>query len=140
MLICKEKLIEDLEAWQNRLGISPAEEAAKVLVKAFIDKVDTQPAADGKDINVTSKWIPVSERLPENEDEVHVTLTHTYDSIYRYRSIARYIKFDDGECHWCDNKYGYLECDKYSDGRGGNSSYKVIAWQPLPEAYDMRKG
>ena len=88
-----------------------------------------------KDINVPSKWIPVSERLPENEDEVHVTLTHTYDSIYRYRSNERHIKYDDGECHWCDNKYGYLEWDKYSDGRGGNSSYKVIAWQPLSEPY-----
>lgn len=134
-MISRKKLLEELEAWKERLGVSSPEVAAKIMIKAFIDKVNAQPEEDVTDINVGNKWIPVSERLPENADEVHVTLTHTYDSIYRYRSIARHIKFDDGECHWCDNKYGYLEWDKYSDGRGGNSSYKVIAWQPLSEPY-----
>lgn len=81
------------------------------------------------------RWIPVSERLPDTGTEVLVMLGYTYESDYTMYSIARNIIFEDGECHWCDNRYGYLEWDKYSDGRGGNSSYKVLAWQPLPEPF-----
>ncbi len=81
------------------------------------------------------QWIPCSERLPDTDVQVLVTLGYTYESDYTMYSIARYIHFENGECHWCDNFYGYLEWDKYSDGRGGDSSRKVIAWCPLQPAY-----
>lgn len=45
-MIDEKKLIEDLEAWKARCGITPAEEAAKVMIKAFIDKVKAFPKAD----------------------------------------------------------------------------------------------
>lgn len=90
---------------------------------------------DAHTIDIYGKWIPCSERLPDSGTEVLVTLGYTYESDYTMYSIARYIKFEDGECHWCDNRYGYLEWDKYSDGKGGNSRYKVVAWMPLPELY-----
>ena len=70
------------------------------------------------------EWIPAI-NPPDTGTEVLVELGHTYESEYTFYSIARYIRFDDGECHWCDNKYGYLEWGKYSDGRGGSSFYKV---------------
>lgn len=91
-----------------------------------------------EDAPVVHGWIPCSERLPDTGTEVLVTLGYTYESDYTMYSIARYIRFDDDECHWCDNRYGYLEWDKYSDGRGGNSSYKVIAWMPLPKLYSAK--
>ena len=83
----------------------------------------------------TLQWSPCSERLPDTDVQVLVTLGYTYESDYTMYSIARYIHFENGECHWCDNFYGYLEWDKYSDGRGGDSSRKVIAWCPLPPVY-----
>lgn len=78
-----------------------------------------------------SKWIDVKDRLPETDDYVLVVLAHTYEDDYREYSISRYIPFDDGS-HWKDSKHGYLEWERYSDGHGGSSSYKVISWMPIP--------
>ena len=78
-----------------------------------------------------AKWIDVNDRLPETADAVLVTLAHTNDDSCLYYSIAKCIPFDDGS-HWADSKRGYLEWDRYSDGHGGSSSYKVIAWMPIP--------
>lgn len=77
-------------------------------------------------------WISVSSgKLPENEERVWVVLTHTYEDEYIEYSVARYLKFENDECHWCEVQNGYLEWDKYSNGHGGSSFYKVIAWKPI---------
>lgn len=79
-------------------------------------------------------WIPVSERLPEDEKEYLVTLEKVYGTPEKLYGIANYLKFGDAG-YWNEKKYGYLEWDKYSDGRGGTMMYKVIAWKSLPEPY-----
>lgn len=79
-------------------------------------------------------WIPVSERLPEDEKECLVTLEKVYGTPEKLYGIANYLKFGDAG-NWNEKKYGYLEWDKYSDGHGGTRMYKVIAWTPLPELY-----
>lgn len=81
--------------------------------------------------HMNNDWFSVEERLPEDGTDVLVVLKPTYESDYIEYSIARYLRFENDEDHWCDNHYGYLEWDKYSDGRGGSSQYKVIAWQPI---------
>ena len=81
-----------------------------------------------------TNWIPVSERLPEDEKECLVTLEKVHGTPETLFGIANYLKFDDAG-YWNENKYGYLEWDKYSDGHGGTKMYKVIAWMPLPEPY-----
>ena len=80
-------------------------------------------------------WIPVSERLPEYERECLVTLEKVYGTPEKLYGIASYLKFDAAG-YWNENKYGYLEWDKYSDGHGGTGMYKVIAWTSLPELYE----
>lgn len=82
----------------------------------------------------STNWIPVSERLPEDEKERLVTLEKVHGTPETLFGIANYLKFDDAG-YWNENKYGYLEWDKYSDGHGGTKMYKVIAWMPLPEPY-----
>ncbi|MEF2607767.1 MAG: hypothetical protein U0M87_11980 [Schaedlerella sp.] len=89
--------------------------------------------------NKYGEWIPAI-NPPDTGTEVLVELGHTYESEYTFYSIARYIRVDDGECHWCDNKYGYLEWGKYSDGRGGSSFYKVLRWTPLPQLKGVEDG
>ena len=83
-----------------------------------------------------TRWIPVSERLPENERECLVTLKKTYGMQEVIYGIANYLNFGD-TWHWNERKYGYLEWDKYSDGHGGTKAYRVIAWMPLPEPYHI---
>ena len=89
-------------------------------------------------------WIPVEERVPEDGTDVLVVLKPTYESDYIEYSIARYLRFENDEAHWCDNHYGYLEWEKYSDGHGGSSWYRVVAWQKLdsyhPERSDNHDG
>ena len=83
-------------------------------------------------------WLPVEECLPEDGTDVLVVLKPTYESDYIEYSIARYLRFENDEAHWCDNHYGYLEWDKYSDGHGGSSWYRVVAWQKLDSYHPER--
>nr|DAG54980.1 MAG TPA: Protein of unknown function (DUF551) [Caudoviricetes sp.] len=91
----------------------------------FIENIDDEKEND---------WIPVSERLPEDERECLVTLEKTYGTPETLFGIANYLRFEDAG-YWNEKKYGYLEWDKYSDGHGGTKAYKVIAWMPLSELY-----
>lgn len=102
----------------------------------FYDNADEPMMYVGtvKDIirkHMNDGWVSVEERLPEDGTDVLVVLKPTYESDYIEYSIARYLRFENDEAHWCDEHYGYLEWDKYSDGRGGSSQYKVIAWRSI---------
>lgn len=107
-----------------------------------IDKcvIDAKLAWDYiKDIirkHMNDGWISV-ETPPKNEQEVLVILRTTYPSNYWMYSTAKYIRVEN-EYHWCDNHYGYLEWNKYSDNSGGCSQYKVVKWQPI-EPYLMER-
>ena len=122
-MISRKKLLEELEAWKERLGVSSPEVAAKIMIKAFIDKVNAQPEEDVTDINVGNKWIPVSERLPE------------VNGVY---CITR--KINDGERIYYIPDSAYWDgISTWHDDTSVNHSRpyltNVIAWQPLPEAY-----
>ena len=106
---------------------------AGVHVKVIQDMIE-QLLADLEQDEKENGWIPVSERLPEDEKEYLVTLEKVYGTPDTFFGIANYLKFGDAG-YWNENKYGYLEWDKYSDGHGGTKMYKVIAWMPLPELY-----
>lgn len=106
------------------------ERDAFVTYPELIDELQEAIEQDEKE----NGWIPVSERLPEDEKEYLVTLEKVYGTPEKLYGIANYLKFGDAG-YWNEKKYGYLEWDKYSDGHGGTKMYKVIAWMPLPEPY-----
>lgn len=67
------------------------------------------------------KWIPCSERLPEQYTAVLATWKETW---YRNATRRRDILWLDSDGKW----KGKFDLEK-------NGSVKVIAWMPLPKAY-----
>ncbi len=106
---------------------------AGVYVKVIQDMIE-QLLADLEQDEKENGWIPVSDRLPEDEKEYLVTLEKVYGTPNTFFGIANYLKFGDSG-YWNEKKYGYLEWDKYSDGHAGTKMYKVVAWRSLPEPY-----
>lgn len=70
----------------------------------------------GADAYLNREWIPASERLPDNDAIVLLTL--------EYRKGIR-----------------YLDIDKYTNDIGWNrhGDNEVIAWMPIPEPYQEDK-
>lgn len=87
-----------------------------------------------------AKWIDVKDRLPETSDTVLVVLARAYDGSFYAYSTARFISFGEDGSYWTDDKFGYLEWSRYSDGYGGCSRFKVIAWMPIPAYTRDMKG
>jgi hypothetical protein len=127
MMSNKRKIYNYIKRTINPYG-RPFEGTAYELGLKIMDYIENM------DDEKENGWIPVSERLPEDERECLVTLEKVYGTPEKLYGIASYLKFDDAG-YWNENKYGYLEWDKYSDGHGGTKMYKVIAWMPLPEPY-----
>ena len=119
-----EKIMEEIKT-EKKKHWDPADESDKIIGWCFDKCMDIVRN------HLNDGWIPVEECLPEDETDVLVVLKPTYESDYIEYSIARYLRFENDEAHWCDNHYGYLEWEKYSDGHGGSSQYKVIAWQSI---------
>ena len=68
------------------------------------------------------EWIPVSERLPKNDDWVIVTiLDESGDTPWRYTDFGWYL--EEATC-WI------VEAEKRRD---------IVAWMPLPEPYKERR-
>ena len=73
---------------------------------------------DAKDTNVLGKWIPCSERLPEDESYILVSFEN-----FTMPDIARYEENDEGGTFYP------------GDDEKSYSSYGIFvnAWTPLPE-------
>lgn len=86
------------------------------------------------------RWIPVSERPPEDLEEVNITFTNLepepyYDFIKGKRFTGSAV-FYEGEWYWYSSitvdvlkEYGRYESEKIDKG------LKIIAWMPLPDPY-----
>ena len=73
-------------------------------------------------------WIPVQDKLPEDDVDVLIAYTDIDDENYTDICITTY-----GYAYLGGNKLDFKEWR--SPFEYFRSNYKVIAWQPLPEPY-----
>jgi len=82
-----------------------------------LDDIDAQPTVDAISVE-QAKWIPVSERVPNSDDWVIITvLDESGDTPYRYTDFGLYL--DAAKC-WI------VDAEQRTD---------IIAWMPLPKPW-----
>ena len=75
------------------------------------------------------RWIPVTERLPDNDDEVLITVWDAEDD---YADVYKgFYQDHDWWTQWCHG------CSRIKDEQCGKDI--VIAWMPLPEPWKGEK-
>ena len=87
-----------------------------------------------------SRWIPVSERLPDNTDPVNITwVNHDPDPYYatiKDKPFTATGCYCDGKWYWysvtCQD---YLDEYRYCDVDSMDEAIEVTAWMPLPQSY-----
>ena len=86
-------------------------------ISCILEEVES---VDAKYTNVPSKWIPITEKAPEDESYILVSFENA-----TMVDIARYEEDDEGGRFYPDDDdEAYSKCGIY-----------VNAWMPLPEPY-----
>lgn len=108
------KYVEDImgrPVWTHEMALdSTADEIREKSKDDFIALCEDESSSENQ-----NKWIPVSERLPEDNEEVLCFLESEEMAV-----LSR------------QNNWGQYE---WVDGGFATGSYDVIAWMPLPKPY-----
>lgn len=124
-----EKVLEEIEA--ERADIDESSSAKdRMLDRHWNNCLDA--VADIIKKHTNDGWIPVEDRLPEDDVNVLVTYADIDDEEYADITITTY-----GNAYFGGNKLDFKEWRipfEYF-----RSNYKVIAWQPLPEPYQAER-
>lgn len=106
----------------------------------FIKTIENAPTLD-----MTSEWIPCSERLPENIRPVLVTWKNNDPASYYQYIVGKHFigtaHYHRGKWYWYSSvtedllaEYGKCETEEFDE------AIEAVAWMPLPKPYGEREG
>ena len=137
-LIRREDVIVIINKWFDFIKLNP---------DILIDSIKSIPTAELK----MGKWISVKERLPKVDKPVLISAKNNY---YEYVCVGKWVEKysvedygeefeftdynEENDTYYCpEGWYEYIHnWDDYSDVFIYD---EVIAWQPLPEPYEMER-
>ena len=116
-------------------GEYPADFKHDELIAKFIRRIRKLPSAQPE-----QRWIPCSERLPDDLAEVNVTwVNHDPEPYYGFaknKPFTASAVYYEGKWYWYSSvcadvlgEYGRNDVDAVDD------TIEITAWQPLPEPY-----
>ena len=116
-LISRQAAIDAIRKIYDSVGILGEKWAVDKCQMAIKDLPSAQPE---------QRWIPVTERLPENDNEVLITVWDAEDD---YVEVYKgFYQEHEWWTQWCHG------CSKIKDEPCGENI--VIAWMPLPKPYN----
>ena len=97
------------------------------------------PAADVQPVQ-RGNWIPVSERLPENNEAVNITYVNHdpesyYSSVKDMPFTATGVYFSGSWYWWSSTVQDYLDEYGRFEPCKIDEAVEILAWMPLPEPY-----
>lgn len=107
--------------------------ACPMVQKKYLkDIIDGIPSVNVPSAEKTGEWIPVTERLPEEDKEVLISYRYKEgegDTSHADIDITTYGQMYFGGNKVGNNKHWRAPFEYF------HSNYEVIAWMPLPEPY-----
>ena len=93
-----------------------------------------------KDAVAKDSWIPVSERLPENNEAVNITYVNHdpesyYSSVKDKPFTATGVYFSGSWYWWSSTVQDYLDEYGRFEPCKIDEAVEILAWMPLPEPY-----
>ena len=127
----------------------------RIYTKEVVDKIDPNPSCkkcaeehrqlaewlrELKQLREQTRWVSVSERLPEELEPVNITwVNHEPEPYYHDIKDKNFVATG---IHYRDQWYWYsTTCADYLGEYGSNEidlvddAIEIIAWMPLPESY-----
>ena len=132
-MIDEKKLIEERPEWLNTdcVGSEKYNKGWNDCNKYWCNTIKRQPKFD--------KWIPCSERLPDDgDDRFYMCIVENHEE-----DIPMFCQYEEGYGFgfWNDiyngNTFGFVDTEFKTNEELGYE--KVIAWQPLPEPYKQKE-
>lgn len=129
-LIDADELVKKFKQW---MGI---EYRMQMFIADVIKTINGQPTVE---VPVTEKWIPCSERLPEDDDNrFYMCIVENHEE-----DLPMFLQYVEncGFGYWNDiydgHTLGFVDSEFKTNEELGYE--RVVAWMPLPESYHPDK-